>query len=173
MATTAAPPAAKPKVRQTRLMINNEWVDASDGGTFDTYNPATGEVIAKVAHATAKDVDAAVRVARKAVETGPWSRMDAADRGRLMYKLADRIDKEAGELAALESLNSGKTIRDSRGDLEAVSNTIRYYAGWADKVEGKTVPVRGNFLSYTLRQPVGVVGQIIPWNFPDRKSTRL
>ncbi|HJZ92380.1 MAG TPA: aldehyde dehydrogenase family protein [Gemmataceae bacterium] len=166
MATTAAPPAAKPKVRQTRLMINNEWVDASDGGTFDTYNPATGEVIAKVAHATAKDVDAAVRVARKAVETGPWSRMDAADRGRLMYKLADRIDKEAGELTALESLNSGKTIRDSRGDLEGVSNTIRYYAGWADKVEGKTVPVRGNFLSYTLRQPVGVVGQIIPWNFP-------
>src|SRR5262249_61571890 len=83
-----------------------------------------------------------------------------------MFKLADRIEQEGAELAALESLDSGKTIRDSRGDIEGVCNTLRYYAGWADKIEGKTVPVRGNFLSYTLRQPVGVVGQIIPWNFP-------
>jgi len=166
MPATATRPAAKPAIRQSRLMINNEWVNASDGGTFDTLNPATGEVIAKVAHATVKDVDVAVRVARKALETGPWSRMDAADRGRLMFKLADRIEQEAAELAALESLNSGKTITDSRGDVEGVVNTLRYYAGWADKIEGKTVPVRGNFLSYTLRQPVGVVGQIIPWNFP-------
>jgi len=166
MATTAARPAARPSIRQSRLMINNEWVDASDGGTFETLNPATGEVLAKVAHATAKDVDMAVRMAKKALETGPWSRMDAADRGRLMFKLADRIEQQATELAALESLNSGKTIRDSRGDVEGVVNTLRYYAGWADKIEGKTVPVRGNFLSYTLRQPVGVVGQIIPWNFP-------
>jgi len=166
MATTTARPAARPTIRQSRLMINNEWVDASDGGTFDTLNPATGDVLAKVAHATAKDVDAAVRTARKALETGVWSRMDAADRGRLMFKLADRIEQHATELAALESVNSGKTIRDSRGDVEGVVNTLRYYAGWADKIEGKTVPVRGNFLSYTLRQPVGVVGQIIPWNFP-------
>src|SRR6476620_4456663 len=89
MAATATRPAAKPTVRQTKLMINNDWVNASDGGTFDTLNPATGEVVAKVAHATAKDVDAAVRGARRAVETGPWSRMDAADRGRIMFKLAD------------------------------------------------------------------------------------
>jgi aldehyde dehydrogenase (NAD+) len=166
MSATATRPTAKPAIRQSRLMINNEWVNASDGGTFDTLNPATGEVVAKVAHATVKDVDAAVRVARKALETGPWSRMDAADRGRLMFKLADRIEQETAELASLESLNSGKTITDSRGDVEGVVNTLRYYAGWADKIEGKTVPVRGNFLSYTLRQPVGVVGQIIPWNFP-------
>jgi aldehyde dehydrogenase (NAD+) len=166
MVTTAARPAARPAIRQTRLMINNEWVDAADGGAFDTFNPATGEVIAQVAHATAQDVDSAVRVARKAVEAGPWSRMDAADRGRLMFRLADRIEKESPDLAALESLNCGKTIGDSRGDVEGVVNTLRYYAGWADKIEGKTVPVRGNFLSYTLRQPVGVVGQIIPWNFP-------
>jgi aldehyde dehydrogenase (NAD+) len=166
MATTTARPPVRPAIRQTRLMINNEWVDASDGGTFDTLNPATGEVLAKVAHATAKDVDVAVRMARKAVETGPWSKMDAAERGRLMFKLADRIEQEAGELAMLESLNCGKTIRDSRGDVGGVVNWLRYYAGWADKIEGKTVPVRGNFLSYTLRQPVGVVGQIIPWNFP-------
>ncbi len=166
MVTTAAAKPAKPGIRLTRLMINNEWVDSSDGSTFETLNPATGETIAKVAHATAKDVDMAVKAARRAVETGPWSRMDAADRGRLMYKLADRIEQEAGELAMLESLNCGKTIRDSRGDVGGVVNTLRYYAGWADKIEGKTVPVRGGFLSYTLRQPVGVVGQIIPWNFP-------
>ena len=166
MVTTATRPAAKPAIRLTRLMINNEWVDAADGGTFDTIDPATGAVLAKVAHATAADVDRAVKAARRAVETGPWARMDAADRGRLMFKLADRIEQEAGELAILESLNCGKTIKDSRGDVGGVVNTLRYYAGWTDKIEGKTVPVRGNFLSYTLRQPVGVVGQIIPWNFP-------
>jgi aldehyde dehydrogenase (NAD+) len=165
MPQTAKRPA-KTATRNTRLLINNEWVDASDGKTFDTYNPATGEVIAKVAHATAKDVDMAVKAARRALEAGPWGRMDAADRGRLLFKLADRIEQEAGELAMLESLNCGKTIRDSRGDMQGVVNTLRYYAGWADKIEGRTVPVRGSFLSYTLRQPVGVVGQIIPWNFP-------
>jgi aldehyde dehydrogenase (NAD+) len=165
MPQTAKRPA-KTATRNTRLLINNEWVDASDGKTFDTYNPATGEVIAKVAHATAKDVEMAVKAARRALEAGPWGRMDAADRGRLLFKLADRIEQEAGELAMLESLNSGKTIRDSRGDMQGVVNTLRYYAGWADKIEGRTVPVRGSFLSYTLRQPVGVVGQIIPWNFP-------
>src|SRR5436189_3279881 len=92
--------------------------------------------------------------------------MDAADRGRLLFKLADLIERDAEELAALESLSCGKTITDSRGDMQGVVNTLRYYAGWADKIEGRTVPVRGNFLCYTLRQPVGVVGQIIPWNFP-------
>jgi aldehyde dehydrogenase (NAD+) len=92
--------------------------------------------------------------------------MDAVERGRLIFKLADLIEKESAELAALESLNCGKTITDSLGDMQGVVGTLRYYAGWADKIEGRTVPVRGNFLSYTLRQPVGVVGQIIPWNFP-------
>ena len=161
-----AKPLSRPAIKNTRLMINNEWVDASDGGTFDTLNPATGEVIAKVAHATSKDIDAAVKCARKALETGPWSRMDANQRGRLMYKLADRIEQESAELALLESFNCGKTIRDSRGDIQGVVETLRYYAGWADKIEGKTVPVPNGFFSYTLRQPVGVVGQIIPWNFP-------
>src|SRR5437764_2363594 len=155
-----------PAVRETRLFINNEWVDPVEGGTFDTYNPATGEVLAKVAAASAKDVDRAVKSARKALESGPWATMDAADRGRLLYKLADLFEKNSEQLAALESLNAGKTIGDARGDLQGVCNTLRYYAGWADKVEGRTVPVRGSFLCYTLRQPVGVVGQIIPWNFP-------
>jgi aldehyde dehydrogenase (NAD+) len=158
---------AAPAVRETRLFINNQWVDpAGGGGTFDTYNPATGEVIAKVAAAGPADVDRAVKAARAALESKPWATMDAADRGRLLFKLADLVEKNAEDLAALESLNCGKTIRDSRGDMTGVANTLRYYAGWADKIEGRTVPVRGNFLSYTLRQPVGVVGQIIPWNFP-------
>jgi aldehyde dehydrogenase (NAD+) len=155
-----------PAIRHTKLLINNEWVEPSDGGSFETYNPATGEPIAEVAAASAKEVDRAVKAARRAVEEGPWSKMDAADRGRLMYRLADLIEREAAELAALESYNCGKTITDSKGDLEGVVNTLRYYAGWADKVEGRTIPVRGSFLSYTLRRPVGVIGQIIPWNFP-------
>lgn len=155
-----------PKIRQTKLLINNKWVDPIEGKTFTTLNPATGEVIAKVAEGTGRDVDIAVKAARAALENGPWARMDAADRGKLMFKLADLIEENAEELATLESLNCGKTITDSRGDIAGTVNTIRYYAGWADKIEGRTVPVRGNFLSYTLRQPVGVVGQIIPWNFP-------
>jgi len=163
-ATKKRPAAAA--VRQTKLFINNEFADPIDGKSFDTYNPATGEVIAKVAAAGPKDVDKAVKCARRALETGPWSKMDAADRGKLLFKLADLVDAHADELASLESLNCGKTITDSKGDMQGVANTLRYYGGWADKIEGKTVPVRGSFLCYTLRQPVGVVGQIIPWNFP-------
>jgi aldehyde dehydrogenase (NAD+) len=155
-----------PATFQTKLLIDNKWVDPVDGGSFETLNPATGEPIATVAAATGKDVDKAVVAARRALESGPWSTMDAADRGRLLYKLADLIEKESKELAAFESMNCGKTITDSLGDLQGVVNTFRYYAGWADKIEGATVPVRGDFLCYTLRQPVGVVGQIIPWNFP-------
>jgi aldehyde dehydrogenase (NAD+) len=166
-ATATAPKRpATPKVSQTKLLIDGQFVDPTDGKSFQTVNPATGEPIAIVAEAGAKDVDRAVKAARKALESGPWSKMDAADRGKLMFKLADLIEKHKEELATLESLNCGKTITDSRGDMDGVCNTLRYYAGWADKIEGKTVPVRGSFLSYTLRQPVGVVGQIIPWNFP-------
>jgi aldehyde dehydrogenase (NAD+) len=164
VATARRPPA--PKVRETKLFINNEWVDPVEGGDFETYNPATGEVIAKVAAGTAKDIDRAAKAARKALESGPWGRMDAADRGVLLFKLAELVEKNSAELASLESLNSGKTISDSLGDMQGVVNTLRYYGGWADKIEGRTPPVRGSFLSYTLRQPVGVVGQIIPWNFP-------
>jgi len=166
MATTTARRALAPSIRLTKHLIQNEWVDPAEGGWFETHDPSTGEAIAKVAAGTAADVERAVRAARRALESGPWSRMDAADRGRLLYKLADLFEARAKELAALESLNSGKTIRDSEGDLQGVVNTLRYYAGWADKIEGRTPPVRGNHLTYTLRQPVGVVGQIIPWNFP-------
>jgi aldehyde dehydrogenase (NAD+) len=155
-----------PQVKDQPLFIGGKWVDSVSGKTFPAINPATGETICQVAEGDKADIDLAAKAARKALESGPWSRLDAADRGRLLYKLADRIEQQAADLAALESLNAGKTINDSRGDMQGVVNTLRYYAGWADKVEGRTVPVRGNFLSYTLRQPVGVVGQIIPWNFP-------
>ena len=166
MPTKVASAPSRPKVKLTKLFIDNKWMDPVDGGEFETFNPATGEVIAKVAAAGPADVDKAVKAARRALETGPWSTMDAADRGRLLFKLADLVEQNAAELAALESLNCGKTITDSKGDMGGVVNTLRYYAGWADKIEGRTIPVRGSFLSYTLRQPVGVVGQIIPWNFP-------
>jgi aldehyde dehydrogenase (NAD+) len=169
MATASASTARRvkpPKIKDQRLFVGGKWVDSRSGKSFPTINPATGETICQVAEANPADVDLAVKSARAALESGPWSRMDAADRGRLLFKLADLIDKHADELAALESLNAGKTITDSKGDMQGVVNTLRYYAGWADKIEGRTIPVRGNFLSYTLRQPVGVVGQIIPWNFP-------
>ena len=111
---------APPAVKETRLFINNEWVEPAEGKYFDAINPATGEVIVKLAAATAPDVDKAVKAARRALESGPWSRMDAADRGKLLFKLADLIEANARELAALESLNAGKTIKDSVGDMEGV-----------------------------------------------------
>jgi aldehyde dehydrogenase (NAD+) len=155
-----------PVVKDTPLFINGKFVDAVSNKTFTAINPATGQSLCQVAEAGTADVELAVKAARAALETGPWATMDAADRGRLLFKLADLVEKNAEELAALESFNCGKTITDARGDLQGVVNTFRYYAGWADKIEGRTVPVRGDFLCYTLRQPVGVVGQIIPWNFP-------
>src|SRR5271154_227471 len=168
--TVAAPAKSKsvkaPQVKDQPLFIGGKWLDSVSGKTFPAINPATGATICQVAEADKADVDLAVQAARKALETGPWSKMDAADRGRLLFKLADLVEANAQELAALESLNCGKTITDARGDMQGVVNTLRYYGGWADKIEGRTVPVRGSFLSYTLRQPVGVVGQIIPWNFP-------
>jgi aldehyde dehydrogenase (NAD+) len=155
-----------PTVKDQPLFIGGKFVDGAANKTFAAINPATGETICQVAEADATDVDRAVKAAREALERGPWKTMNAADRGRLMFKLADLVEKQAEELAAVEALNSGKLINDARGDVRGVVDTLRYYAGWADKIEGRTVPVRGNFLSYTLRQPVGVVGQIIPWNFP-------
>jgi aldehyde dehydrogenase (NAD+) len=169
MATATAPKSRSvkpPIVKDQPLFIGGKWVDSVSGKTFAAINPADGETICQVAEGDKADIDLAVKAARKALDSGPWSRMDAADRGRLLYKLADQVEKSAADLAALESYNCGKTITDAQGDMQGVVNTLRYYAGWADKIEGRTVPVRGNFLSYTLRQPVGVVGQIIPWNFP-------
>src|SRR5438477_230660 len=156
-----------PKVKDQPLFIGGKWQDSVSGKTFPTTNPATGEVICQVAEGDKADVDLAVKAARKAFEEGPWRKMSAAERGRLLYKLADLVEKNREELAALESLDNGKPLRDSlNADLPLSIKCYRYYAGWADKVHGKTIPVEGNFFCYTRHEPVGVVGQIIPWNFP-------
>jgi aldehyde dehydrogenase (NAD+) len=166
MATTIEP-QAQPKIRHTECFIDGKWVPSASGKTFATINPATEEVIAEVAEGDAVDIDRAVKAARRAFESGPWHKMDARDRGRLLYRLADLIEEEIDELAALESLDNGKPVRDARAaDLPLVVDCLRYYAGFADKIQGATIPVRGNYFTYTRKEPVGVVGQIIPWNFP-------
>ena len=159
--------SAHPKVRQTKLLIDGKWVNAASGKTFETINPATGEVIAHVAEADKADVDKAVNAARKAFENGAWSKTTASERGRLLNKLADLIEQNNDELAALETLDNGKPISDSlNADLPLTIACYRYYAGWADKIHGKTIPINGPYFCYTRHEPVGVVGQIIPWNFP-------
>jgi acyl-CoA reductase-like NAD-dependent aldehyde dehydrogenase len=151
-----------------KLFIGGEWVEAMDGQSFETINPASGETLAQVALAGEADVDRAVMAARAAFENGPWGKMTGEERARLLHKLADLIDAHADELAELETLDNGKPLRVSRrGDLPYVSKHFRYYAGWADKLEGSTIPVsRSDQFVYTLREPLGVVGLIIPWNFP-------
>lgn len=158
---------ARPEIRQTQCFIGGKWIPSASGKTFDTIHPATEEVIAQVAEGDKQDVDLAVEAARSQFDGGEWSRMDARQRGRLMYKLADLLEEHAEELAGLETLDNGKPINDARtADIPLVIDCIRYYAGWADKIQGDTIPVNGNFFCYTRREPVGVVGQIIPWNFP-------
>lgn len=157
----------RPQVRQTQCFIGGKWVPAVSGKTFETIHPATEEVICEVAEGDKADIDAAVKAAREEFDNGEWSKMDARDRGILMNKFADLIAEEADELAALETLDNGKPISDSRAaDIPLVIDCLRYYAGWADKIQGQTIPVRGPYFTYTRREPVGVVGQIIPWNFP-------
>ncbi|MEN1679378.1 MAG: aldehyde dehydrogenase family protein [Planctomycetota bacterium] len=164
---TVAETLPRPAVTETQCFIGGRWVDSVSGKTFETINPATEEVIANVAEGDKADVDAAVASARKAFDSGPWRKMDARDRGRLMLKLADLMEADADHLAALETLDNGKPISDSKAaDIPLAIDTIRYYAGWADKIHGATIPVRGKHFCYTLREPVGVVGQIIPWNVP-------
>ena len=169
MSTVLTEPQATPvSIRQTKIMLNNKFVDAVSGKTFDTVNPATGEVIAHVAEADAPDVDLAVRAARKAFHAkAPWRRMSASERGKLLNRLADLIEENIEELATLESLDNGKPRHVARtADLPLVIACYRYYAGWADKIQGKTIPIAGDYFCYTRHEPVGVVGQIIPWNFP-------
>ncbi len=152
---------------QTKLLIDGKFCDSVSGKTFATINPATEKEIIQVAEGQDADIDLAVKAARRAFDSGPWSRMDARDRGRLMYKLADLIESHVDELAELETLDNGKPLKESRhGDLPLVIDCLRYYAGWADKISGQTIPIRGNYFCYSKREPVGVVGQIIPWNFP-------
>jgi aldehyde dehydrogenase (NAD+) len=171
MATATADKARAvkpPQVKQQQpLFIGGKWLDSASGKTFPTLNPATGEVLCQVAEGDRADIDLAVKAARKAFEGGPWPKINASERGRLLNRLADLIEKNREELAGLESLDNGKPYRDSLDtDLSLTVKCYRYYAGWADKNHGKTIPVDGNFFCYTRHEPVGVVGQIIPWNFP-------
>jgi phenylacetaldehyde dehydrogenase len=158
-------------VAKTRQMfINGKWVDAASGKTFPTYNPATGEVLANVAEGDKEDINRAVAAARAAFDTGPWSKITPSQRGKLIWKLADLIEQHAEEFAQLESLDNGKPLAIARvADIPGTIDMFRYMAGWATKIEGNTIPISAHgakFLAYTLREPVGVVGQIIPWNFP-------
>jgi aldehyde dehydrogenase (NAD+) len=152
---------------RTQLLINNQWVNSSTGKTFKTINPATEEVITEVQYASSADVDKAVNAAREAFDNGPWRKYTASQRANLLYKLTDLLVKHKEELAHLESLDNGKPISDSLGiDLPMVINVYKYYAGFADKVFGKTIPMNGPYFTYTRLEPKGVAGQIIPWNFP-------
>ncbi len=152
--------------RKYQLFIDGHWVDAESGKTFTTPNPATGETLAEVAEADKADVDKAVSAARRAFE-GKWGKLSARDRGRLLYKLSQLIESRTQELALLETADNGKPIRESLYvDLPQVAENFEYFAGWATKIEGETIPVPGQMFNYTLREPVGVCGQIIPWNFP-------
>src|SRR5438067_4055793 len=170
MATATATKARKaqpPKVKDQPMFIGGKWVDSQSGKTFATVNPATGQTICQVAEGDKADIDLAVKAASKAFESGTSPKMSASERGRLLFKLADAIEKNVEELAALESLDNGKPYKDSTAaDLPLTVKCYRYYAGWADKIHGKTIPVEGPFFCYTRHEPVGVVGQIIPWNFP-------
>jgi aldehyde dehydrogenase (NAD+) len=153
-------------VEEKKLLINNEWRSSASGGAMEVINPATEEVIAQVAAANAADVDAAVQAARAALD-GPWGKMSARERGRLIRVLGDRLLARADAVARLETLHNGKPISESRNiEIPAAAECFEYYAGWADKVMGETIPVKGNYLTYTLREPVGVVAAIVPWNFP-------
>ena len=152
---------------ELKLLINNQWVASESGRTFATVNPSTGEEICQVAEADAADVDKAVEAAREAFEHGPWRKMNASARGRLINRLADLIEHNADQLARLESLDNGKPVSVAKAvDVAKTVACYRYFAGWADKVQGKTIPIDGDFLCYTRHEPIGVVGQIIPWNFP-------
>ena len=156
-----------------RLLIGGEWVAAVSGKEFPVFDPATGEVITQVAEADAEDVNRAVRAARHAFEQGPWSRMTASERGRLLWRLADAVEKHTDEIAAIESIDNGKPYLIARAaDLPLAVDMLRYMAGCATKIRGAALRIPGGHLAYSLREPIGVVGQIIPWNFPllDRKS---
>jgi phenylacetaldehyde dehydrogenase len=156
--------------RTRRMLIDGKWVAAASGKTFQTYDPSTEEPLADIPAGDKEDVDRAVRAARRAFEGGPWRRMTPSERGRALWKLADLIEARSEEFAQLETLDNGKPISVARvADIPLVVDHFRYYAGWATKIEGETIPVSTpgqRFLNYTLREPVGVVGQIIPWNFP-------
>jgi phenylacetaldehyde dehydrogenase len=177
MATTAPMPSLDQNVskfitKTHKILINGKWVEAASGKTFPTYNPATGEVLSRVAEGDKEDVNRAVRAARAAFDSGPWSKITPSQRGRMIWKLGDLIEQHLEEFAQIESLDNGKPLSVARvADVPLAADLFRYMAGWATKIEGNTIPIssgggKTQFLAYTVREPVGVVAQIIPWNFP-------
>src|SRR5579859_3076541 len=160
---------SKPK----KILIDGKWVDAVSGKTFATLDPSTEEPLVQVAEGDKQDVDLAVKAARRAFENGPWRKMTPSERGRAIWKLADLMEQNLEQFAELETLDNGKPIGVARAaDVPLAVDLFRYMAGWATKVEGTTIPISvpytpgAKYFTYTLREPVGVVGQIIPWNFP-------
>ena len=156
-----------------KMLINGAWSDSASGKTFAVYDPATGEILVRVAEGDREDIDRAVKAARKAFEDGAWPKLTASERGRLIWKVADLLEKNLEEFAQLESLDNGKPLTIARAaDLPLAIDMFRYMAGWATKIEGNTIPLSvpytpgAKYLAYTVREPIGVVGQIIPWNFP-------
>src|SRR2546429_7206192 len=161
--------AAFRKGQPKKLLIGGRWADAADGKTFETVDPATGEVLARVAEAGAEDIDRAVAAARKSFDRGTWRDLPPAERAKVLWKIGDMIEERANEFAQLETLDNGMPINDALlFHAPIAAATFRYYAGWVTKLGGATqqVSLPGKYLSYTLREPIGVVGQIIPWNFP-------
>ncbi len=162
-------PEVQQFIGETRkMLIDGKWVDAASGKTFEVYNPATGEVMAHVAEGDAEDINRAVKAARRAFDEGPWRKMSPSGRGHCISRLADLIEQHGEEFAQLESLDNGKPLTIARvADIPLAVDLFRYMSGWATKIEGNTIPISaGNYFAYTLREPIGVVGQIIPWNFP-------
>lgn len=159
--------ATQMQIKPGKLFIGGLWVEPAQGGSFPTINPSTGQPLASIAEAGERDADAAVRAARQAFETGPWPEMSASERAKILWRIGDLIDRHNEELGTLETLDNGKPIFESRQvDMPMAAEVFRYYAGAATKIHGETVPVRGPFFHYTLREPVGVVAAIVPWNFP-------
>ncbi|XP_024423486.1 retinal dehydrogenase 2 [Desmodus rotundus] len=161
-------PTPNLEIKYTKIFINNEWQNSESGRVFPVCNPATGEQVCEVQEADKADIDKAVQAARLAFSLGSvWRRMDASERGRLLDKLADLVERDRAVLATMESLNGGKPFLQAfYVDLQGVIKTLRYYAGWADKIHGMTIPVDGDYFTFTRHEPIGVCGQIIPWNFP-------
>ncbi|HEV7733163.1 MAG TPA: aldehyde dehydrogenase family protein [Candidatus Binatia bacterium] len=150
-----------------KMLIDGQWVEAASGKHFETVNPATGAVLARVAEGDAEDVDRAARAARKAFDDGPWPTMGPSERQKIMLRVADLIEANGLELAQLETLDNGKSMFETQNvDIPAAADTFRYYAGWVNKLYGETNPSDHAFFNFTLREPVGVCGQVIPWNFP-------
>ncbi|XP_054807278.1 aldehyde dehydrogenase family 2 member C4-like [Prosopis cineraria] len=160
------PDPASIKIKFTQLFINGQFVESVSGKTFETIDPRTGDVIARIAQGNNDDVDVAVQAARHAFDSGPWPRMSGSERGRILMKWADLIEQHVEELAAIDAMDAGKLYQWCKMEIPSVVNILRYYAGAADKIHGEVLKMSGNFQAYTLLEPIGVVGHIIPWNFP-------